>query len=63
MSLPIEKSAAKTVSLPLEKSAAKNVADADLEIGSQKLSLPIQKSTMMVESFRLYFSIFLVFTQ
>jgi hypothetical protein len=39
------------MSLPIQKSAAKNFADADLEIGSQTVSLPIFESTAMVESF------------
>jgi hypothetical protein len=65
------------MSLLISKSTAKNFADADLEINNKKkklyrcrfknrqlktMSLPIQKLATMVESFRLYFFFFLVFT-
>jgi len=60
--------------LSIQASTTKNCVAANSEIGSQELfrcrfrnrqpktmSLPIQKSTAMVESFQLYFSFFVFF--
>jgi hypothetical protein len=44
MSLPIQKSAAKTVSLLIQRSATKHCAAADPEISSKTVPLPMQKS-------------------
>jgi hypothetical protein len=63
MSLPIEKSTAKTVSLPIEKSAAKNFIDADSKIDNQKLCHCRFRNRQRWWSRSDFTSFFLVFTQ
>jgi hypothetical protein len=52
--LPIQKLVAKNCVAADSEISSKNYVTIDSEIGSQTVPLPIQKSTAMVESFRLY---------